>query len=39
VLADPNVTSRLHSGFRRGTLFRQLHTPPLPATHVPIGYC
>jgi hypothetical protein len=34
-----NVTSRLHSCFRRDTLFRQLHTPPLPAAHVPIGYC
>jgi len=22
-----------------GTLYRQLHTPPLQATHVPIGYC
>ena len=39
MLADPNVASRFHSGFRRGTLFRQLHTPPLPVAHVPIGYC
>ena len=38
MLADPNVASRFHSGSRRGTLSRQLHTPPLPAAHVPIGY-
>jgi hypothetical protein len=21
------------------TLLRELHTPPLPETHVPVGYC
>jgi hypothetical protein len=39
MLADPDVASRFHPDSRRGTLSRQLHTPPLPATHVPIGYC
>jgi hypothetical protein len=36
VLADPDSTSRFPPGSRRGTLFRQLHTPPLPVTHVPL---
>jgi len=38
MLADPDVASRLHPDFRRVSLSWQLHTPQLPATHVPVGY-
>ena len=38
MLADPDVASRLHPGFRRAPLSWQLHTSQLPATHVPVSY-